>query len=468
MLAAVISALGCIPVQAALLPEGLRFGEVELAGMSAEEAKSLLDGSVRHLEEKVVELEVDGRTITLESADLGLELHNTEDLRSAIDAYAYSNVVKRFANKKALEETPVSLSLESSIQEDKVKEILQEETADFLAEPQDASIVRENGQFVVTPDVAGKTVDADETFSRVKASFYDEQEKSAASAAVSVQEAQIKAEDLERIEDVLGSYSTSFGSSSVARATNIQVGTAKINGSLLMPGETLSGYELMHPFTVSNGYKVAGAYENGRLVDSVGGGVCQIATTLYNASIRAEVGITQRNNHSMTVSYVPASCDAAIAGTSKDLKITNIYDTPIYVEGLVEGRTVTFNIWGDESRPTNRTIEFVPEILSQSAMGVTYQDDPSLPAGTEVKVSSGHNGRHSKLWKVIKVDGVETERVLVSDDRYMMSNNIVRRGTGAAAVAPVEPQPDTSAPVEGPPVTTGPEVQIIGPGANLE
>ena len=92
------------------------------------------------------------------------------------------------------------------------------------------------------------------------------------------------------------------------------------------------------------------------MVDSIGGGVCQISTTLYNAALRAELEITQRQNHSMIVTYVKPSEDAAIAGTYKDLKITNNYQTPIYVEGLTEGRTLTFTIYGQETRPENLSL----------------------------------------------------------------------------------------------------------------
>ena len=205
-----------------------------------------------------------------------------------------------------------------------------------------------------------------------------------------------------------------------------------------MPGEELSGYEQMHPFTEANGYQIAHAYENGRVVDSIGGGSCQIATTLYNAALRAEIAIPQRQNHSMTVSYVPASCDAAIAGTYKDIKIKNNLDTPIYVEAYTNGRKLTFTIWGQDKRSKNRTIEFVPEILTSTPAGITYKDDPTLPAGKEVKESVGHDGRTSKLWKVVKENGVEVERTLLSTDRYAVSNHIYRRGTAQAVPSSAE------------------------------
>ena len=86
-----------------------------------------------------------------------------------------------------------------------------------------------------------------------------------------------------------------------------------------MPGEVLSGYECMHPFTLENGYKTATAYENGKSVDSIGGGVCQISTTLYNASLYAELEIVQRQNHPRPSACKVSSWIAAIAGTYKDL-----------------------------------------------------------------------------------------------------------------------------------------------------
>ena len=100
-----------------------------------------------------------------------------------------------------------------------------------------------------------------------------------------------------------------------------------------------------------NGYANAAAYENGQVVDSIGGGVCQISTTLYNAALLAEMEIVQRQNHSMIVTYVDPSNDAAIAGTYKDLKIKNPYDTPIYIEGYTSGKKPdVYHLWqGDQT-----------------------------------------------------------------------------------------------------------------------
>ena len=150
----------------------------------------------------------------------------------------------------------------------------------------------------------------------------------------------------------------------------------------------------------ANGYAAAGSYENGRTVDSIGGGACQICTTLYNAVLLSELEVTQRQNHSMTVAYVDPSADAAIAGTYKDLKFVNNYETPIYIEGAVNGGKLSFTIYGKETRPANRTIKYVSETLGVTDPGEPIvKVDASLAPGARVTEQSSHRGLRSRLWK---------------------------------------------------------------------
>lgn len=234
-----------------------------------------------------------------------------------------------------------------------------------------------------------------------------------------------------------------------------------------MPGDQFSAYEYLTPFTIENGYAAAGSYENGRTVDSIGGGACQLCTTLYNAVLRAELEVTQRQNHSMTVGYVKPSEDAAIAGTYKDLKFKNNYETPIYIEGSVSGNTLTFTAYGRETRPSNRTIEFVSETLGTIDPGApTEKVDNSLAPGARVKESSGHVGKKSRLWKVVYVDGVETEREILHTDTYMASKAVYRVGPAAPA-APAVTEP--TAPAETQPAQTQPaETQPAGPASDSQ
>lgn len=206
-----------------------------------------------------------------------------------------------------------------------------------------------DGKFEITPEVDGKTVDTEATRAALETALAEaDAEAVTVEAAITVKEAAVREEQLATIQDELGSFSTDFSSSGDSRSGNLQNGAAKINGHVLMPGETLSGYECMHPFTKENGYFSAAAYENGRVVDSIGGGVCQISTTLYQGSSPRRAGDCSETEPFHDCRLCKAIYGAATAGTVKDLKVTNNYSTPIYVEGYTKGRTLTFTIYGKE------------------------------------------------------------------------------------------------------------------------
>ena len=182
-------------------------------------------------------------------------------------------------------------------------------------------------------------------------------------AEVSYEDAQIVSEDLSGITDVLGSYSTYYGDGDEGRTMNVESGAQHVGGTLVQPGEEVSVNALMEPYTEENGYAMAASFENGEVVDSMGGGICQVSTTLYNALLLSEVEITERYAHSMLVSYVEPSMDAAIADDVKDLKFRNNKEDPIYIESVLSDGNVGFNIYGKETRPENRSIEFESETI---------------------------------------------------------------------------------------------------------
>lgn len=212
----------------------------------------------------------------------------------------------------------------------------------------------------------------------------------------------------------------------------MQNGASKINGSVVYPGDSFSVYEAVSPFDAENGYELAGSYENGTTVETYGGGICQVSTTLYNAVIRAELDITERFNHSMIVGYVDPSADAAIAGTYKDLKFTNNTDAPIYIEGYTQDMVLYFNVFGQETRPSDREVIFESETLSTTDPGVQYQASGGHPIGYISQKQSSHVGYTAQLWKIVKVGGVEQSREVFNKSTYKASPRIVVVGTASA------------------------------------
>ncbi len=455
------------------IPDGVSVGAVSLSGLTEEEAEKQIESYVNEKLNQDITLVVNGTEAKSDAQTLGVAWDNRDEVAKAIQGTELKgNLVKRYMKKKDLEVNPVKIELDLSVDQDKVSTFVSEKCGSAVADAVDATITRKGGKFEITPSKEGLTVDMDATKAALNDALNSEDTDAIrVEASVTVKKPKVTEEDLTTIKDVLGTFSTSFATSGASRSTNLAVGSGKINGHVLMPGEVLSGYECMHPFSLENGYKTATAYENGRSVDSIGGGVCQISTTLYNASLYAELEIVQRQNHSMTVSYVKPSMDAAIAGTYKDLKVKNPYDTPIYIEGYTQGKTLTFTIYGKETRPSNRTLAFESETISTTPSPTQEIQDPSLPAGKRVKVESGHTGLKSKLYKCVYVDGKLQDRTLLNSDTYNASKTVYRVGTGAAA--PVETTPaETAAPTETEavapaetqaPETVAPETEPAGP-----
>ena len=153
---------------------------------------------------------------------------------------------------------------------------------------------------------------------------------------------------------------------------------------------------------------------------------------MYNAVLRADLQVDERHNHSMIVSYVNLSSDAAISGTSKDFKFTNNSDNPVYIEGFTtDDKQVIFNIYGVETRPKNRTVEFESEQISETVPeGEKIIADPGAPIGT-ISTQSAHTGYVGKLWKVVYVDGKETERTEVNKSTYQPTPKTATVGTAS-------------------------------------
>lgn len=433
-----IMAIGKTPYESlAAVPKGLSVGGQDISGLELEAAEEKAKAYAADMAAQSMVLSVEDNKVEAAASDLGISWVNGDVIRKTVEEYETGNIIERYFKQKDLEMAPVDVALEFQIESAAAEQFVTEKCAPFMTAPVDAQITRENGVFTVTPSQDGTCVDWQTTEGRLKEAVrYGLSEPVTIEVAVMTASPSRTEDMLATIQDVLGTFSTDFSSSSEARATNLQVGSGKLNGAVLMPGETLSGYESMQPFTRENGYASASAYENGQVVDSIGGGVCQIATTLYNAALLAELDITQRQNHSMIVTYVPPSRDAAIAGTYKDIKITNPYDTPIYVEAGTSGRTLTFTIYGKETRPAGRTVEYVSETLSTTNPGApVMQYDSSLKPGAQVKVQSSHTGRKSQLWKCVYMDGKEVERTLLHTDTYEPSPAVYRVGPSVAASA---------------------------------
>lgn len=401
--------------------KGVYADDVDLSGLNYKEAQAKVEDYVSALRDKQVSMtSIKDRVTTVSAGDLGIKWSNSDILIEALGLGKTGNVIARYKANKDLEVEHKVYEVKLTADKSYVKNVVQTESDACGSDAKDATMTREMGEFKYTEGQEGFGIDVDKSVD-ILMNAMDNWNKE--DISVELVSGMIKpkgtVEDLKKIKDLLGSFHTSFSSSGKERSGNVRNGTKLVNGHLLYPGEQLSVYETVSPFTEENGYFLAGSYLNGLVVESLGGGICQVSSTLYNAVIRAELQVDERSNHSMIVNYVDMSADAAISGTAKDFKFTNNLADPIYIEGYTtDDKQVVFNIYGVETRPSNRTISFESvELERTEPEGEKVVADPELPAG-KVSVQSAHTGYVGEYWKIIKEDGVETDRVRINKSTY--------------------------------------------------
>ena len=416
---------------------GIYVEDVNVSGMTVSEARSAVQDYVDSFGEAQITLHaIDDQAIVMTASEAGLKWANPEIIDEAAALGKDGNIVQCYKMLKDLERNNKVYEIKFEFDKEKIKTLISEQGAQYNQEAVDAVLTRTDGAFQITEGQAGVAIDVDASADIVYNYLTGEWEggNGYVDLAVAVQEPRGSAEELSQITDVLGTFTTSYSTSNSSRSANVANGCRLIDGSLLYPGDEFSAYETVSPFTQDNGYYMAASYLNGQVVDSLGGGICQVSTTLYNAVLRAELEVTERYNHSMIVTYVDPSADAAIAESSgKDFKFVNNTEYPVYIEGITTpDKHITFTIYGVETRDSNREVIYESVVLERNVPEeeVIYANE-SLPLGY-CSVQSAHVGYKAQLWKVGKVDGVEVSREQVNSSSYNKSPRNATVGTATA------------------------------------
>lgn len=231
----------------------------------------------------------------------------------------------------------------------------------------------------------------------------------------------------EAFPDLLATYSTTFSTKNTNRSTNIRLATQKINGVVLMPGETFSYNQVVGKRTTANGFKVAAVYSNGEVSEGVGGGICQVSSTLYNAVLFSNLEVTERRNHTFHTGYVPAGQDATVSWGAPDFKFKNNRNYPIRIVATVSGGKITTKIYGLK-QADDYTVKISSSIVGSIPYKTTYKTDSSLGAGNTKVIQKGSNGLKSVTYKILYQNGKEVSREVISRDTYQPHNQIIARG----------------------------------------
>ncbi len=301
--------------------------------------------------------------------------------------------------------------------------------AEVDCEPTNAIVDKSDGKTII-PEKNGIVMDADKA-----REIIGDGTEATYTIPVSVTPAKVTKEVLDRalFRDVLASASTSLNTGNTDRTNNVTLAAQYINGTILNPGDEFSYNDVVGPRTTERGFKAAGAYSNGKLIDEVGGGVCQPSSTLYMAVLRADLEVTERSNHSLTVAYTPLGEDATVSYGSLDFKFKNDTDYPIKLVTVREGSQMKVTIRG--TKADDKTVRLETQILETLTPETIKKTDASLaPGETEVEQTAA-TGYKTITYKYVTVNG-ETTKEVANRSSYRKRDKIILVGPEASKSEP--------------------------------
>lgn len=366
--------------------------------------------------------EVANGKITLEKGYEGKKI-KAEELKTLLLASA--------VNSKIEVELPVEIEKPERVDFDKLYD-------EVYVEKVEASY-KEGEDFEVTKEVYGVYFNKEEAIKR-----YNEllDGKTMEIKLITV-EPTVKVSDLnnELFRDVLATFSTKYDKYYTNRVKNLELAGRKVNGTILYPGEEFSYNKVVGERTVANGFKEAHVFAGGKVVDGLGGGICQVSTTLYNTVLMSDLKVTERKAHMMHTGYNEPGKDATVVYGSIDFRFVNNRKTPIKISMEVKNGVVTSTIYGlkVENEPI---IEIKSVILKTIPYTTIEEKDATMNEGTTKVVQSPVNGYVSETYRIEKdTSGKEISRKLISKDTYKQTSKIIKVGTKKVEkpVEPVEP-----------------------------
>ncbi len=346
------------------------------------------------------------------------------------------------------ENKPIHLQVENLMPTEPTPELLQEK---FFCEPKNAEYKIENQRLVITEETVGVSFDLEKAKEIITQNPEQGFKIPLIMTPPEITTAQIESQ---LFGDLLGSYSTRYNTGDVSRSHNVALASKNINNIVLAPGDVFSYNDSVGPRTAARGFKTANVYVGNRVEPGIGGGICQVSSTLYNAVVLSDLEIVTRTNHSLPVTYVPMGRDATVSYGSIDFKFKNNTENPVRIVASASGGTNSIAIYGTKENP-NKTVEITTECIATRGYTVIQKEDPTLPEGTVKVEQKGAGGSTYNAYKITKENGTVVKSEFLAKSTYVPTEQIEIIGT--MPVASATPGPDEPANAELPEATFAPE-----------
>lgn len=408
---------------------GVKIENIDVSGKTIDEAKKIVSDKYQAVVgDKKVNVKAKDKNYSITYSKLDAKYDTDKVVKEAFDYGKNLGIYDRYKLIKKGSEKDIKLSF--TYDKKPLDDFINTMKKDINKEPVNATITKLGSGFQVSSDSDGfKLKDVELKNKIIGAIDGTVGSDTNVQADVETVKASKTKDKLQSVNTLISTFNTEYGSrSSAGRAINIQLATKAISGLCLMPGESFSFNGVVGERTAAKGYQAAPVdigYSTGM---GLGGGICQVSTTLYNAVLQAGIKATERLHHTIPSVYVPLGFDATVDYGNLDYQFKNTLDFPIYIEGSSDNGVETFNIYSNNSL-TNKTYKIVNNVYQELQPSTTYIDDSTLPAGTTRIDQNPSTGHKVKVFLQTYQNGTMVSQEMIANDTYNAVNQVIRRGT---------------------------------------
>lgn len=408
--------------------KGVKIEDIDVSNLSKEDAlkevKSVTDEMIKN---KVVNFTYEDISIPVPLRDFGYKLNLEDAINKAYSYgrsdnlfYNYLDIIKGYIFKKNFVAKP-------DIEDAKREEVILNIGNKIFKKALDAyPIINEDGSVTIKDSEIGRYMDINEAKDLINLDILHEDK---IELPVYKTEPKIYSNYYDGINKKLGDFETDYSSSVKNRKENIRLAASKFNNMKLNPGDEVSFNDVVGEISEKTGFKSATVIVGGEYESGIGGGICQVSTTLYNSLILSDLEITERHNHSRPIHYVDLGTDAAVARGYKDLKFKNNTNNPILILSEANGEKLNFKVLGNGS-DRDYEVKIIPQLLGTVSPGVDTIYSDALPEGESTVRESGARGYSYKTYKEIIKNGEVVEKKEISKSYYLPKDKVVVVGTG--------------------------------------
>lgn len=416
---------------------GVNIAGIEVGGLSKEAAADKLykNLSVKFYK-PIITIRYNKNIWELSDKDIDYTVNYNSLAQEAYNVGRTGSIFHKIKERYIAIKHGYNLPLNATYNEKKIKNKLQEIADKLNCEPQNALLTFNGIHKSVQPEIVGLKVNILKTLDEIKLKLSSET-NTAINLDVEETMPTVVAKDFDEINGIIGSYTTQFNTNDTNRTYNIIQAANSLDHTMIYPGDIFSFNKTVGLRLAANGYKEAPVYIGSDLVPGVGGGVCQVSTTLYNAALLADLKIIERSSHIRPAAYVPLGQDATVADNLIDLSFQNSTDANVYIRAFVYGNQITTVIYGkvDNNAPEIVITSSEPQIIEPNT--IVKQDD-NLELGKQMIETEGQKGFVVSTYRIKYQDGRQITKEYISTDEYAPVDKIIIVGTKPASKLPAQ------------------------------